>query len=69
MDRRYYSLTSLEQELQAYERRFGMDTRQFFDVYRADQLPADMPRFEAFCWADTWTELERLRVSEGVGAC
>lgn len=61
MDKRYYSVASLEQEVQAYERRYGMPSQRFYDAYRQDELPPGLPRFEAFCWADTWTELSRLR--------
>lgn len=63
MEKRYYSLTSLEQEVAGYERRFGLPSERFYDAYRADRLPPSIPRFEAFCWADTLAELARLRAA------
>ena len=61
MQKRYYSPESLEDELQAFEARYGIRSAQFYGDYRSGRLPAGMSQREAFAWADVYTELARLR--------
>jgi hypothetical protein len=61
MEKRYYSIESLEGELREFEDRFGMSSDRFFETYRTDEVPAEVPGFEGFVWADTYQELCRLQ--------
>jgi hypothetical protein len=61
MEKRYYSVESLRDELRGFEDRFGVPSASLFEAYRADKLPAGVPRFEGFVWADTYQEFCRLQ--------
>ncbi len=64
MTRSYYTAQSLEAELRAFETRFGIGSEDFISLYRSDGVPDWMPYFEGFVWADTYTELCRLRAAQ-----
>jgi hypothetical protein len=61
VEKRYYSIESLELALRGFEERFGMSSDRFFEIYQSDEVPAEIPGFEGFVWADTYQELCRLR--------
>jgi hypothetical protein len=58
---RYYTIDSLESELRAYEEEYGLTTDELVRLYRAEEIPTSVPRFEAFVWVDTHQEVARLR--------
>lgn len=61
MEIRRYSIESLEGDLREFEDRFGMSSERFFDAYRTDEVPASIPGFQGFIWADKYQETCRLR--------
>jgi hypothetical protein len=61
MEKRYYSIESLERELSDYEARFGIMTTDLICAYRAGERPEGVPSFDAMVWADAFAEVERLR--------
>jgi hypothetical protein len=56
-----YSIDSLARDLREFEGRYGMASDDFYETYRTDEVPADIPGFEGFIWADAYQELCRLR--------
>lgn len=61
MEIRHYTVAMLERELRDLEERYGMSSEAFFEIYRVFEVPSNMPGREGFRWADTYSELCRLR--------
>jgi hypothetical protein len=59
----YYTADTLEHELHELEERYGMASQEFFEVYCASDVPPGIPGPDGFRWADTFTELCRLRAT------
>jgi hypothetical protein len=60
MEKRYYTVDSLEARLRAYEARYGVSTERLLAAYRAGSHPEGVPGFDAFEWAATSAEMARL---------
>jgi hypothetical protein len=66
VERRYYTAESLERELRVFEDRYGIGSQEFYETYRTNEVPPEIPGFEGFVWADTYSELCRLRADSSV---
>lgn len=62
MEKRYYNAETLRADLDGFERRFGIPSEVHFARYRDEwaDWPYDVPRFDAFVWADVYREWQRL---------
>jgi hypothetical protein len=62
IERRYYDEASLRGSLDAFEERFGMDSRTFFAAYAAndDEQMAAISRWRRHSWASYYREWCRL---------
>lgn len=65
MRKRYYNAQTLRDELDAFERRFGLRSEELVARYDAGAAPERVPRFEAFVWAGLHRELARMLAAGG----
>lgn len=61
---RYYSTQAVREALGQFEEIYGLSSERFYDLYREDALPRDMPRTAANGWAALVEEYESMRVDE-----
>jgi hypothetical protein len=57
---RSYNAEMLVGELGRYEQLFGVCSEDLVRLYRADDLPPEIPAFDAFVWADLYREAHRM---------
>ena len=60
MERNYYSVESLRDELRAFEERYGLSSADFYKRHAHSEAPASVPPFDRVVWSDTYREACRL---------
>lgn len=61
MEKRYYNAESIARALHAYEERFGMDSRDFYEAHCVDgEAVAEIPGFVRHVWAGLYRDFRRL---------
>jgi hypothetical protein len=63
----YYDADSLENGLREFERAYGLDSDALYDLYVANDLPPELPRFQALVWASFVEDVRRLRGDDAGG--
>jgi hypothetical protein len=61
MEKRYYSIESLEGELREFEERYGLRSDDFYRAYLDGTEPSHVETFDRVVWADLYRTLCRLR--------
>lgn len=56
----YYNTDTLRSELDIYEEKHGLISEDLLKLYNADTIPEDITGFDAFVWASTYREWQRL---------
>lgn len=70
VERSYYTAADLRQELEDFERRYGMSSADFYDAYARRSVPASVVSFDRVVWADTYREACRMSIRPvPAGAC
>lgn len=65
MEKRYYTVATLEAELQEFEQRFGLPSAAVRAAYEAEVLPDGMTEHDRLVWADLFREFCRMRGATG----
>lgn len=60
MEKRYYTVETLEAELRSYEERYGMPSRDFYEKYVSCPVEG-VSGFESSVWAAAYEDVLRLR--------
>ena len=63
MERRHYSIESLEGELRVFEDRYEISSEDAFRQHTAGGCPAGVSSFDLMVWIDAYCEAERLRAA------
>jgi hypothetical protein len=61
VDKCYYDASSLDRTLVALERRYGMPSREFYELHVAGELSAEISNFDRHVWASFYRDLCRMR--------
>jgi hypothetical protein len=56
-----YDAATLERATERFERDYGIESAVLYDAYVTNELPANVPRFEAHLWASFVEDIRRLR--------
>lgn len=61
VEKRYYTVDSLDAEVRAFEERYGMASEAVVIACAADRVPPGVSYFDAAVWVDAYEEAARLR--------
>lgn len=60
MEKTYLTAELLQGELRDFEGRYGLATQDLLAAYCADDVPSEIPRYDAFVWAATARQVRRM---------
>jgi hypothetical protein len=60
VERYAYDVDSLTRAMRELERAYDLNSDAFYELYRAQEVPAHIPRFDAHVWASFVEDVRRL---------
>ncbi len=67
MEKRYYNAASLEHSLQAFERRYSLESAEFYAAHIRDdsEIVGHIPRWHRHSWASFYREWQQVSSGHG----